>query len=1167
MRLKKIKLAGFKSFVDPTTIHFPSSLMGVVGPNGCGKSNIIDAICWVMGESSAKQLRAEAMSDVIFNGSSSRKPVGRAAVEVVFDNSDASLGGEYAKYSELSIRREVSRESTSDYFFNNTSCRRRDIVDIFLGTGLGPSSYAIIEQGTISQFIDAKPDELRRYLEEAAGISRYKERRRETENRIGHTKENLNRLNDIREEVEKQLRHLKYQANAANRYKNLKTEERLTKSQLHILRLQALERELTEQNAVIKHGELQLEQKIGEQHSCEAQLAQGREEQTACLDVFNEVQGRYYQIGAKLARLEQQVRHHQERKEELVKELGQLDTLLAETSQHQATDQTQVQLLNNERDTLLSKYEKLRGLAETSQQELIAAEQNVQNFQKHWDEFTNAAALNVQQVEVEHTRIKHLEQLLQDETARLEKLRLELAGVSFDVVTQEIKTLQDELGRLEQEQRSLETTVENKQQQIITQRQQNDQLASELDEQRNKIQHLSGKYSSLQTLQQVALGKNDADLTNWLEEHNLKRQPRLIEVIKVNDGWEVAAETVLSGYLEALCVDDLSALSSAVKKMEHSNLTILDRDNTSQSDINAKAELLASKIESAWSIRDLLFGIYIAENLTQALQLRPQLEAHETIVTRDGIWLGRSWLHVVATADHKAGVLQRERELHELEQIIKVEQVSCSEKEAELQQQQVILGVIEKEYHELQEQLRTQVTSYSERQSQVHAKQIQVDYLREHETRLSHDMVLSEQELTKMRDNFNTTQIILQEASVLRDQDYKRRELLMQERVGLQECLDNAKKITEHNHAALHDLKTRLEVSQTQLEYLAQNLERNQQRLQSLTAHRQAVIQTLQDADTPITDIEKELETELGQQLAVENELNRAKQQVSEIEHTLHELEKKRTLLYDAAQEVQQHLEQLRVVRQGLETRVVAYKEQIAELGGDLNLVLPEGLIAENLEQSLADLARRIERLGPINLAAIDEFEQQQKRRDYLEAQFNDLMTALNTLEGAISKIDHDTKAKFKETFDNVNSKFQNLFPKIFNGGTASLELVGDDLLNAGATIFAQPPGKRNSSIHLLSGGEKALTAIALIFSIFQLNPAPFCMLDEVDAPLDDLNVGRFCNLVREIAETVQLIFISHNKLTLEMAQHLVGVTMQEPGVSRIVAVAIQEALNMVEKS
>jgi len=1166
MRLKKVKLAGFKSFVDPTSIHFPSNLIGVVGPNGCGKSNIIDAVCWVMGESSAKQLRGAAMSDVIFNGSSSRKPVGRACVEIVFDNSDASFGGEYAKYSEIAIRREIGRDDgASDYFLNSANCRRRDIVDIFLGTGLGVDSYAIISQGTISQFIDAKPDELRRYLEEAAGISKYKERRRETEHRISNTRDNLNRLNDIKEEVDKQLRHLKYQANAANRYKTLKEEERLHKAQLHVLHWRLLNNEIARHNQSIHSEELKLEQKIGEQHSCDALFAQKREEQTAILDAFNAVQERYYQAGAHIARLEQQLSHHRERKEELAQELTQLDAVLTETSQHQINDQAQLESLTRERETLTLEHEKLRTLAETSSQELAQAEQAMRVLQERWDKFTEAAALNTQQVEVEQMRVKHLEQLQQEETSRLEKLRLELKEITAVTLAQEIKMVQERAQLLQQEQQILEQELEQKQQQIARQRQTNDDVASKLDNIRQQIQNLSGKCSSLQTLQQVALGKNDADLNAWLQTHQLDRKPRLLEVLQVVPGWEVAVETVLRGYLEAICVDDVSALAAVVKQMEHNNLVLLDRG---EEIINGstKAELLTHKITSAWPIHNLLFGIYAAENLADALQLRTQLEPHESIITKDGLWLGRTWLHLSPTADHKAGVLQRERELHELERLLKEKQAQGSEKEAELQRCQETLVSLEQEYHDLQEKLRAQVSAYGECQAELNAKQVQTDYIREQEERLTKAISASEMELRKMQENFATVQVILQEASKIRDRDLDERELLLAKRNEQQESLNKARENAARNRLVFDELKTRLEVLQTELGYLAQNLERNRERLQSLTEHRQGVARSLQDLDQPVLTAEKELQVELGKQLAIEKELNVAKCKVGEVDHELQSLEKRRVAAYNEIQESQQNLEQLRVVRQGLETRGQAYREQLAELGYDLNLVLPADLKVEELEQKISDLARRIERLGPINLAAIDEFTEQQKRKDYLEAQYQDLVTALSSLEGAIAKIDRDTKEKFQETFASVNEKFKNLFPKIFNGGTAGLELVGDNLLDSGVTIVAQPPGKRNSSIHLLSGGEKALTAIALVFAIFQLNPAPFCMLDEVDAPLDDLNIGRFCNLVKEMAGAVQLIFISHNKITLEMAEQLIGVTMQEAGVSRIVAVDIQDALKIAEK-
>lgn len=1169
MYLKKIKLAGFKSFVDPTTIQLQSNLTGVVGPNGCGKSNIIDAVRWVMGEISAKQLRGESMTDVIFNGSSARKPVGQASVELIFDNSDASLGGEYAQYGEIAIRREVDRDSASDYFLNNARCRRKDITDVFLGTGLGPRSYAIIEQGMISELIEAKPDELRVLIEEAAGISKYKERRRETENRIKHTKENLARLNDIREELEKQLKHLKSQANAANRYTKLKQEERLAKAELHALHWNALTAKIKELDELIHAEEINLENKITAVHTCEAKISEQREQQQTFNTEFNHVQEQYYRIGANIARLEQQIQHNKERKEQLARDLAEIKQNWQATIQHQTTDNVQLEQLTTEQIKLEDEIIIATHAAEQANNELDSAEQAMQLWQHKWDEFNANFAANIQELGVAQTKISHLEQSIRKETQSIENLNIELQGIDVNTINSDLALATEKFSIAKAKHDAIHESLEEKQSQISLARENNSSLAILLDETRGKLQAQLGRKASLEALQQTALGKNDATVVDWLTKNNLQENSRLAQNLTVESGWETAVETVLGSYLEAVCLEDLGIALNTIQDLTQSNLVLLSKEaQATTSNIHTKATTLLSKISSTWPLNNLLNGIYVAESVVQALALRAELTAEESIITSNGIWIGPSWVRVAFDKNQKSGVIQRERELQQLTQTISATKELCLQQETKLNNERTQLAQLENEYQSLQQTLRSLTAEYSEIQGQISAKETSFAHLNERQKTLIQEVATHTEWLQAAKDELVTATATYEDANNKKLIAEELKDNLQQEKDDANQKLATTRMVAAKKREQVDNITTRLKIIQTQLLNLQQNLERAASRINNLQERQANLENSLNEANAPIAVIEQELQDELQQRLIISEKLNLAKQNVAEVENNIREMEKSRHEVQETVEQLRTTLEKLRTERQGLQVRAATYQEQITELEMQLDIILqqiPENASIDEWEHKINHLAARIERLGAINLAAIEEAEKLEERKNYLDAQNQDLVTALNTLETAIRKIDQDTKAMFKETYDNINQKFQDLFPKVFNGGNAYLELTSDDLLETGVLIMAQPPGKRNASIHLLSGGEKALTAISLIFSIFQLNPAPFCMLDEVDAPLDDLNVIRFSNLVKEMAKTIQFIFVTHNKITMEIAQQLAGITMQEPGVSRIVSVDIDSAIAMAQ--
>ncbi|MCK4608538.1 MAG: chromosome segregation protein SMC, partial [Gammaproteobacteria bacterium] len=1115
-----------------------------------------------------KQLRGESMADVIFNGTTNRKPVGQASVELFFDNTETMLTGEYAKYSEIAIRREVNRDGMSNYYLNGSRCRRKDIVDIFLGTGLGPRSYAIIEQGMISQLIEAKPEELRVYLEEAAGISKYKERRRETENRIRHTRDNLERLNDIREELASQLRHLKRQANAANRYKQFKEEQRKLRAELQALHWRTVNDEMQQQETKLKEQELQLEAKQTEIGSVTTAIEKLREEQTELSDVFNEVQGRYYRSGSEVGRLEQQIQHSKERCTELANDLTEIDSAWREAKQHIDNDKHTINKLTLELQESDPNIIAAKEEANKAGVELTNAEQTMQEWQIAWESFTNDAAQSIKQAEVEETRIGHLEQRIAQEQQRLEKLKSEQAELpDLDGLVTAISALEAECSQTKEQIATLKLQLQSKQEQINGKGQQVENLTAELNQARHEQQELNGRRVSLEVLQQAALGHDNEQVNSWLKERQLSDNLRLAQDLTVTPGWEKAVETVLSSHLEAVCIDDLTTVADSFGSLANANITLLAKGLGAAENANINNLTLASKVESNWPVAELLSHIYIAETLAAALQQQQSLAPHESVVTQDGIWLGANWISVnFVNNDEKSGVLKRQRDLAELTEQLKTIETALQAREQGLMQAKAELTTLQQDSSQLQRELTELGAAYSDQYGALNAKQTQLEHLQQRAERIAQEITEYQQRVTASTEQLTEVRAIWQQAEESKLSDTERRTALLIRRDGIKAHLLAVNDTAKEARKRVDELTMQTDFARKQLQYLTQNLERSEGQIANLHERKQTIQQSLHNTESPMAELNIELEQALQKRLAVENELQTAKQNLESSEHKLRETEHQQTALQNVAQTIRDQLERLRMDWKALQVRCSTYEEQISESEFALEALLAELAVESNLQdwdEKLAHISKRIERLGPINLAAIDEYEQKQERKSYLDAQNNDLEEALTILLDAMHKIDRETRARFKNTFEMVNSKFSELFPIVFGGGKAYLELTGDDLLNTGVEILAQPPGKRNATIHLLSGGEKALTAVALVFAIFQLNPAPFCMLDEVDAPLDDNNVIRFCKLVTEMSETVQFLFVTHNKITMEMGEQLSGITMQEPGVSRIVSVDIQAAVDL----
>ena len=1161
MRLKCIRLAGFKSFVDPTTVNFPSNMAAVVGPNGCGKSNIIDAVRWVMGESSAKNLRGESMTDVIFNGSSGRKPVSQASIELVFDNSETTLVGEYAAYAEISIRRKVTRDGQNSYYLNGTKCRRRDITDIFLGTGLGPRSYSIIEQGMISKLIEAKPEELRNFIEEAAGISKYKERRRETESRIRRTQENLERLTDLREELERQLERLHRQAQAAEKYKEYKAEERQLKAQLSALRWRALDTQVRQRESVIGDQEVSFEALVADQRNADASIERLRDGHHELSERFNLVQGRFYSVGGDIARVEQSIQHGQQRLRQLQDDLKEAERSRQETESHLGHDRTLLATLGEELEMLEPEQEMTLAAAEEAAATLEEAETTMHGWQEQWDSFNARSAEPRRQAEVQQSRIQQLEHSLERLAERQRKLGEERDQLSADPEDAAILELAEQVASSELVLEDLQIEEQQAAERLDTLREQLQQATQAQQQAQGELQRLGGRLASLEALQQAALepGKGAAE---WLRGQGLEQRPRLAEGLRVEPGWELAVETVLGADLQAVLVDGFDGLS--FDGFDQGELRLLE----AKSGAARLPGSLLDKVEGAVDLAPWLGRVKPVENLDEALSRRGQLGDGESLVSRDGYWVGRHFLRVSRASDAQGGVLARGQELERLG----LEQEEQQARLAQLDEQLGDLREQQRQLEDSREQLRRRAQDEARQQGELKARlsagKARAEQLNLRRQRLEDELTEAAEQRAIEHEQLGESRLVLQESLELMAQDTEQRELLLAQRDGLRESLDRVRQEARQHKDHAHQLAVRLGSLRAQHDSTRQALERLEQQSERLNEKREQLSLNLEEGEAPLEELRLKLEELLEKRMSVDEEMRQARLHMDDADRELRDAEKRRSQAEQQSQLLRGQLEQHRMEWQGLSVRRKTLHEQLHADGYDLDGVLAtltEEASEQEAEAELERLDGRIQRLGAINLAAIEEYQQQSERKRYLDAQDADLVEALDTLENVIRKIDKETRNRFKDTFDQINAGLQALFPKVFGGGSAYLELTGEDLLDTGVTIMARPPGKKNSTIHLLSGGEKALTALALVFAIFKLNPAPFCMLDEVDAPLDDANVGRYARLVKEMSQTVQFIYITHNKIAMEMADQLMGVTMHEPGCSRLVAVDVEEAMAMVD--
>ena len=1164
MRLSTIKLSGFKSFVDPTTLHLPTNMTGIVGPNGCGKSNIIDAVRWVMGESSASRLRGDSLTDVIFSGSAARKPVSQATVELIFDNSDHTISGEYAAFNEISVKRTVSRDGQSSYYLNGTKCRRRDITDLFLGTGLGPRSYSIIEQGMISQIIEARPEDLRIYLEEAAGISKYKERRKETETRIRHTRENLDRLNDLREEVDKQLEHLRRQARQAEQYQALAAERKVKDAQWKALQFRALDQQLQALREKLMQEETRLEQIIAGQREAEREIETGRVRREEAAEALNAAQAEVYKVGGVLARIEQQIQHQRELSSRLTQAHDETTRALEELDRHIGGDREKLEALQASVEEAEPRLEQLREDDVFRQEALREAEAALADWQQRWEAHGREAAEATRAGEVERTRVDYLERQAVEAERRREALAAERASLDLESLAEAYEQAQIEHETRKAELDGLNELLETRKQEVAAVQEQQRGAQAELAEVRKQAQAARGRLSSLETLQQAALGQEQGAAVAWLKARGLDSGARVGERLVVQEGWENAVESALGQLIEGVLVQAPEQLVEALADLGEGRLALVaDADG---GEASFAPTSLASRVQGPLAIRRLLARLHVAEDLAEAHRLLPQLGEGDSIITRAGERLGKGWVRVSRQGAAKQGALLREREIQALRASIEELQEREAELEERLSSLRDRLLAAEQQREDAQRQLYLAHRGVSELAGQLQSQQGRMETARQRIERIETELAQLVQTLGSSQEQARQARSRLEDAVTSMGDLESVRQALEAERRQRTEARDLAREAARASRDAAHALALALESQRTQIVSLTQSLQRMEAQRVHLDSRLAELSAQLETGDSPVQALEAEHQNALAERVRAERVLGEARAVLEAIDHELRTHEQARQQRDEASLAQRERISQCRLEQQALQLKAEQLVQAITADGlvlEDVVNTLPEVADVREWEQAVAQIDARMRRLEPVNLAAIQECGEAEQRKQYLDSQNADLTTALETLEEAIRKIDRETRGRFKDTFDRVNAGVQALYPRLFGGGHAYLELTGEDLLDTGVAIMARPPGKRVSNISLLSGGEKAMTAVALVFAIFQLNPAPFCLLDEVDAPLDEANVGRLAAMVKEMSEKVQFLFVTHNKATMEAAHQLSGVTMREPGVSRLVSVDLEEAARL----
>ncbi|SNX28281.1 condensin subunit Smc [Polynucleobacter meluiroseus] len=1171
MQLKSIKLSGFKSFVDPTHFEMPGQLIGVVGPNGCGKSNIIDAVRWVLGESRASELRGESMQDVIFNGSGLRKPSGRASVELIFDNADGRAQGQWSAFAELSVKRVLTRDGNSSYYVNNQVVRRKDIQDIFLGTGMGPRGYAIIGQGTINRILEAKPEELRIFLEEAAGVSKYKERRKETASRLEDTKENLTRVEDIVRELDQQLTRLEKQATVAERHAELSLEMKSSQQLLWFVRQTEAGKEQERHANGIRETQVSLEEQTAKMRHAETELETMRTQQYALQDQVSQAQGDLYQTNADVSQVEAQIRYVQEARQRLQQ---QTQDLLAQLQRWtvQETDAAQAQRTAEQELGEASEQENaLLANLKVLQEQMPGREDAYQLSARELTQVRDGLAVIEQRLASLGERVRSTTAQLEETKGRDSRLTRELDGLRRP----DAEALQMAVDRHAMAQRKVDEAKQKAgetQQRVPTADAARSAAQQQIGVANQDLAQTEAKLTALTALQ--ASVQAQGKIGPWLEGKGLKESKRLWQELKVESGWETALESVLRERLAAITAKSVQETLALAQDAPPSRLAILLTEDIATTQSTAPSDFipLLTRVQSAGApsissvLQEWLNHIYIADSLEDALHRRDKLPAGGALVTQQGHLISRVGVQLYAADSEQAGMLARAQEMEGLEKQLRAQRLIQSELQGELDQ---CISNYQAAHHAAE-----QARIYSEQAVQeVHGFEVERMQLTQAEEQYSLRATQIQNELTELRQQaeqlsssnalYSTELQQSQEAKQLKQASLTlaqtNLEAATQERDGLRQTLRSAEIAAQEAAFATRSLKQRIaDLQRDQSTARVQIME-----IQDKQALAEQELGNLSDAEA-----QEKLQELLLTRTERETLLANARTEQDALLHQLREADEARMQIERGLQPMRDRVMDLQLREQAARLNYEQFATLLLDAEADLIVLeasFSPDLKVGALQSEVTRLNAEIQSLGPVNMAALDELASSRERKSFLDAQSADLNEAMQTLTDAIAKIDAETRDLLQGTFDEVNKHFGVLFPELFGGGHAELVMTGEEILDSGVQVMAQPPGKKNTTIYLLSGGEKALTAIALVFSLFLLNPAPFCLLDEVDAPLDDANTLRYAQMVAKMSNKTQFVFISHNKITMEIAHQLIGVTMQEQGVSRIVAVDIASAVSMVE--
>jgi chromosome segregation protein len=1165
LRLSHIKLAGFKSFVDPTHIALPGQIVGIVGPNGCGKSNVIDALRWVLGESRASALRGESMQDVIFNGSDKRKPVARASVELIFDNSLGKAAGQWSSYAEVAIKRVLQRDGESSYYINNQHVRRKDITDIFLGTGLGARAYAIIEQGMISRIIEAKPEELRVFLEEAAGVSKYRDRRRETELRIGDTRENLLRVDDIRQELDKQLVHLAAQAEVAAKFRELETRRNTSQHLLWLVNKQEAEARRARISNQIEKAKTELEAETARLREVESQLESSRSGHYQLSDALHGKQGELYAVNAEIARLEQHIAHLNDQRTRLSHQIVNAEAQIEQQRRQLQGVQGLLEHWIHQRSEAAVKVEICESRADNEAQGLPQEEEAARTAQERHNAVQREQLVQQQQLQLADTQREHILRAIQQLEGRRSRLLLEQDNLPRPD-TAALTEAQQQVVELEAERHAQQEQLADlleRQPVADAARREKRTAAQELERQLGQVE---ARLAALQQLQ--FQGDSDKNLKQWLADRHLDKLPRLWQSIRIEAGWEDALEAVLRERINAIAVPDLGQ-AAAWNGFPPAKLAVFAPDGAGLAGQQSGEFTPLSKFvtcqdeRAAPVVSDWLAGIFAADTLERALEGRSRLPAGAWMVTPQGHLVGAHSVLFHAPDSQVHGMLARQREIEQLQE-------DARQRSTVLEQGKQLAAQAEEDYHAIEARIAPLRAAGGELQQRQHALQVQILKLNQANERSSERAAQISGELQELAEQsageHRQQEEIAERMEIMRDNIASQAAEAEQARQQAVAAEARLREQRERAHKAQHELQEARFFSKTCAEKIA-DLEHNLKQtgdtlaqLENNLASNREELGKLEDAS-----IQEQLQQALEQRQGREQALADARNALEHATVSLNKLEQERMACEQKLNPLREKSVELTLKEQEARLQHEQWSEHLQGVDEAALLPLLEGGAAKPaaLQNDLNRLGAEIEALGPVNLAALEELQAGQERKSYLDAQAKDLTEALETLEAAIRRIDRESRDLLMATYNEVNSHLAEKFPILFGGGEARLVLTGEEILDSGVQVMAQPPGKKNASIHLMSGGEKALTAIALVFSLFQLNPAPFCLLDEVDAPLDDTNTERLCKLIEKMSEHTQFLFISHNRITMELARQLVGVTMQERGVSHVVAVDIEEAMRM----